>query len=114
MDVPLRRRIRGCVWWPAVIASLGLVLVITRLAERSFVRSMDETGFITRGGKRFAWAQVTGIRREQTTLNGQLASDALRLSSPRGTAFLPLSRTDEPAKLWEYALQHLPASVGRG
>lgn len=114
MDVPLRRTVRGCMWWPVAIVTLGLVPLITRMAERGFVRSMDDTGFVTRGGKQFAWAEVTKIRREQTTLNGRLANDMLRLTTPRGSAFLPLFRTDEPAKVWDYAISHLPASVGRG
>ena len=114
MDVPLRRTIRGCAWWPMVIASFGLVLLITRLAERRFVARMDDTGFVTRGGTSFTWAEVTAVRREQITLNGTLTNDMLRVTTPRGTAYVPLSRTDEPARVWEYALGHLPASVGAG
>lgn len=114
MEVPLRRTASGCLWWPAVIVSFGLVALITRLAERTYVRRMDDTGFVTRGGKIVPWAEVTGVRREQTLLNGRLANDSLRLSSARGDALLPLFRTDNPAAVLDYALRHLPASAARG
>jgi len=113
MDVPLRRTVNGCLWWPAVIVSFGLVPLITRAAERGYVRHMDESGFQTRGGKHFGWTEVTGIRREQTMLNGRLANDSLRLTTARGAALLPLFRTDNPAAVLGYALQHLPESVTR-
>lgn len=114
MDVPLHRATSGCLWWPAVIASFGLVLLITKMVERSFVARMDDDGFTTRGGKRIAWREVTSVRRVQTLLNGRLASDALRLTSARGSVSLPLSRTDNPAAVYDYAISRLPASVQAG
>lgn len=111
MDVPLRRTVNGCVWWPAVVASLGVAYVLTKRAERAFIARMDDTGFTTRGGKQVAWHEVTAVRREQTTLNGRLANDSLRLTTAQGTAFLPLFRTDHPAAVYDYAVQRLPAFV---
>lgn len=114
LDVPLRRTVNGCIWWPSVVATLGLVLLITRRAEGRFVAHMDDAGFVTRGGRRYSWADVTAIRREQATINGRLANDMLRLTTAHGTAYLPLFRTDEPAKVWDYAMARLPASVKAG
>ena len=114
MDVPLRRTVPGCLWWPVVVITLGLVLVITRIPERRFVRRMDDNGFITRGGASFAWTEVTEVRREQAFVNDKLANEDLRITTSRGTAYLPLTRTDNPSAVMEYALRHLPPSVARG
>ena len=111
MDVPLRRTVNGCVWWPSVIASFGLAYVLTKRAERSYIARMDDNGFTTRGGKQVAWQEVTGVRREKTTLNGQLANDNLRLETARGTVFLPLFRTDNPVAVYDYAVRRLPAAI---
>jgi hypothetical protein len=114
MDVPLRRTVRGCVWWPSVIASLGVAYLLAKLSERAYIARMDDNGFTTRGGKQVAWHEVTAVRREQTTLNGQLANDSLRLKTERGTVYLPLFRTDDPQAVYDYAVRRLPTSVKIG
>ena len=108
MEVTLRRApfgvLRGCLG----IVTLGLIPWMLRRQEGRFIARMDESGFQTRGGKRVAWTEVTGIRRVQGTMDGKVLSDELQLSTTRGAVSLPLWRAEDPAGVRDYALRHLP------
>jgi len=96
--------LRGCLG----IVTLGLIPWMLRRQEDRFIARMDDTGFVTRGGKQIAWTDVTRVRRVQGTMNGNVLSDELQLSTPRGTVSLPLWRAEDPVAIRAYALQRLP------
>jgi len=114
VEVTLRPAPMGCLRLGLGIISLGLIPWMLRSRERHFIGRMDDAGFETRGGKRIAWTEVTGVRRVQGTMNGAVLSDELLLSTRKGTVSLPLWRAEQPAAVREYALRRLPGGMEVG
>jgi hypothetical protein len=108
MDVTLRPApfgvMRGCLG----IMTLGLIPWMFRRMENRFIARMDETGFETRGGKRFAWTEVKSVRRVQGKMNGNVLSDELHVETTRGTLSLPMWRAENAAAAREYLMRQLP------
>jgi hypothetical protein len=108
VDIVLRPAPLGCLRLGLGIMSLGLIPLLLRQREGHFIGRMDEAGFLTRGGKRIAWTEVTGARRVQGTLNGAVMSDEVLISTKRGEVSLPVWRAENPAAVVDYAMRHLP------
>ena len=58
MDIDLRPPMNGCLLALVTVMTLGLYPLLRKMGEGHFIRRMDEAGFETRGGKRFAWSEV--------------------------------------------------------
>jgi hypothetical protein len=114
MEVRIRRGARGCVYWPVVIMTFGLAAVLLPLGERHFIKEMDETGVLTRGGKRIAWNEFTSVERWQRKKGSFVISDEYLLKSPRGSVSLPTWRTEHAQEAVNYLFQHLPPHLVQG
>src|SRR5215470_11119327 len=116
MEVILRRQPAGCVYWPLVIMTFGMVAVLISRGERHFIRKMDETGVWTRGGKRVGWSEFTRIERVRGAMRlphvGKVdLSDEFMLSSPQGRVSLPFWRVENAREASEYFFRHLPPNL---
>lgn len=112
IEVQLRPGVGGCVRYPLGCLTLGLFPVLTRYAERHFIRRMDETGVETRGGKRIGWNEFTRMQRVATTMGGGgYLSDEYQLHSPRGRVSLPMWRAENGQEALNFALARLPSTV---
>lgn len=112
MDVQLRAPLGGCVMALVTVMTLGLYPLLRRLGERHFIRRMDDTGVVTRGGKRVAWDAFTGIRQVTTTMTGDGSlSNEYVLKSKQGTVSLPLWRAANAQEAGDYLLRRLPAEL---
>ncbi len=114
MDVILRPPFHGCLIALISVVTWGVYPLVRRLAERHFIRRMDEAGFETRSGRRVAWGEVTGIRRVVATMKGVQLSDEYVLRTRKGKASLPLWRIENAAAARDYLLRRLPPGVAVG
>jgi hypothetical protein len=51
----------GCVLALVTVLTLGLYPLLRKMGEGHFIKRMDETGFETRAGQRFAWSDVRRV-----------------------------------------------------
>ena len=109
VEVQLRPGVHGCIFWPLAILSLGLVPLAMRLGERHFIARMDEAGFETRGGTRFAWSDVERVQRTVGKVQGVQMSDELIVYTKRGRASLPSWRIVNGEDALSYFLAHAPS-----
>jgi hypothetical protein len=94
------------------ILTLGLYAVLRRSGERHFIRRMDDTGVVTRGGRRIAWSEFTDITHMTGNMGGDgMLSDEYLLKSPRGRVSLPLWRAVNADAARDYLLQRLPRNL---
>jgi len=118
MEVHLRREPSGCIYWPLTLMTFGLFAVLKTMGERHFIRQMDETGVLTRGGTRINWNEFTSIERWQSKMTRSAAaaplSDEYLLKSSRGKVSLPLWRAENAQEARDYLFQHLPPSLLQG
>ena len=114
MEITLRPAPMGCLRAVLGILTLGLIPWMLRRTEGRFIRRMDDAGFETRDGRRIAWAEVTRVERAQGRMNGNVLSDELQLTTPKGTVSVPLWRAENAAAAGDYALRHIPAATPRG
>ena len=111
VEVQLRRSVHGCIYWPLVLMSFGVIALVLPLAERHFIRRMDASGVETRAGKRIAWNEFTEARRVVATMGGAELVNEILLKSPKGQVSLPLWRTVNAREALDYAMQHLPRGL---
>jgi hypothetical protein len=117
VEVQLRPGAPGCLRYPVSVLTLGLYPLMARLAERKFIRRMDEQGVETRGGQRIAWNEFTRIRRVRSGYGTPGSrptatwSDEFILGSPRGKVSLPTWRTVNAKEAVDYALARLPRTI---
>jgi len=111
MEVRLRGQLMGCIYWPLAIMSFGLVPLLISMGERHFIRRMDPGGVWTRGGKRIAWNEFTGIVQSRGTMEGVVLSNEYLLKSPRGQVSLPAWRAENAKEAAAYMFQYLPPGL---
>jgi len=111
MDVRLRQQPSGCIYWPLTLMTLGLFALLKSMGERHFIRQMDETGVLTRGGRRIAWNEFTSIERWQGKMKRNVLSDEYLLKSPKGKVSLPTWRAENAQEAKDYLFQHLPPGL---
>lgn len=111
MEVELKPGVPGCVFLPLAVISLGLVPLAMRLGERHFIARMDDDGFVTRGGTRIAWREVTGVQRVVGKVKGVALSDEFQLRTARGKASLPVWRARNGEEAMNYLLARLPGEL---
>ena len=109
VEVQLRPGVHGCIFWPLAILSFGLVPLAMRLGERHFIARMDEQGFETRGGARFAWSDVQRVQRTVGKVQGVQMSDELIVFTGKGRASLPSWRISNGEESLAYFLAHAPS-----
>jgi hypothetical protein len=104
----------GCLFAFFALMTLGTVPLLLRMGEWHFIRRMDDAGLETRGGRRIAWSDVTGIRRVIGTMNGAQIANEIIVRASRRKASLMLSRCINGAEAEAYLLGHVPPNVGAG
>lgn len=108
MEVRLTPPMAGCLYWPLVLCSFGMVALAVNLGERHFIRHMDAAGVTTRGGKRIAWNEFTAVERLRRKMNGSIVSDEFLMKSTKGKVSLPTWRAINAKEAQDFLLQHLP------
>lgn len=111
MDVTLRPPMHGCLIALISVWTLGLYPLLRRMGERHFVRRMDDTGVVTRGGRQIRWEDLTSVRHAVTQVKGFKTSEEYLLEAPKGKASLPVWRTANPGELRDYMLKRLPPGI---
>jgi hypothetical protein len=111
MEVRLRRQPGGCVYWPLTLMTFCLFALLKSMGERHFIKQMDEEGVWTRGGRRIAWNEFTGIVRSQGVMEETVLSDEYLLKSKKGKVSLPAWRTENAKECKDYLFQHLPPAL---
>ena len=91
--------------------TLGVFPLLVSLGERHFIRQMDEAGVVTRGGRRIAWNEFTGIVQSKGQMNSTVLSDEYLLKSSKGKASLPTWRAENAAEAKAFLFQHLPPTL---
>ena len=102
----------GCLLALVTVLTLGLYPLLRKMGEGHFIKRMDEAGFETRAGRRFAWSDVRRVQRNVGKVQGVALSDELLLFTDRGRASLPTWRTDNAEAAVEYLLRHAPRNEG--
>ena len=110
MEIDLRPPMNGCLLALVTVLTLGLYPLLRRMGEGHFIRRMDETGFETRAGKRFAWNDVRRVQRTLGKVQGVALSDELVLFTDQGRASLPTWRAGNAEGAVDYLLRHAPRS----
>jgi len=108
MDVDFKPPMNGCLMALVTVLTLGLYPLLRRMGEQHFIRRMDEEGFETRGGARFAWSEVRRVQRTVGKVQGVALSDELILFTDRGRASLPTWRAANAEAAVDYLLRHAP------
>ena len=111
MEVRLRRHPGGCIFWPLTIMTFGLFPLLKNWGERHFIQQMDDTGVVTRGGRKIAWNEFTSIVRWQNKMSGAVMSDEYILKSPKGKVSLPTWRALNAQEAREYLFQRVPPAI---
>ena len=111
IEVSLKRQPAGCIYWPLTVMTLGVFPLLVAMGERHFIRRMDETGLVTRGGRLIAWNEVTSIVQWKGKVEGVELSNEYILKSPKGRASLPTWRTENGAAAKAFLFQHLPSRL---
>jgi hypothetical protein len=91
--------------------TFGLFAVLKSMGERHFIKLMDAEGVLTRGGRRIAWNEFTGIVRSKGVMDETVLSDEYLLKSPKGKVSLPAWRTENAKECRDYLFQHLPPAL---
>ena len=110
MEIDLRPPMHGCLLALVTVMTLGLYPLLRKMGEGHFIRRMDEAGFETPGGKRFAWSEVRRVQRMVGKVQGVALSDELILFTDRGRASLPAWRAANAEAAVDYLLRHAPRS----
>jgi len=108
MEVDLRPGVHGCIYWPLAVMSLGLIPLVMRMGERHFIARMDEHGFETRGGARYAWSDIARVQRTVGKVQGVKMSDELLVFTGKGRVSLPSRRIVNGEEATSYFLAHAP------
>ena len=108
MEVDLRPPMGGCMMVFIAVATFGVYPLLRRLIERRFVRTMDDEGFVTRGGQRVPWSEITRITHVSREMDGRVMSDEYDVRSPQGRTCLPMSRTSNVREVLDYFIQRVP------
>ncbi len=86
----------------------GLFGLLARTSDRT-ITQLDETGFSTAGGRRFAWGDIEMIDRTIYTLFGADGFQTVHLRTRQGAYLtLPLAKAGNARELLEYFLRHAP------
>jgi hypothetical protein len=108
MEIDLKPPMHGCLLALVTVLTLGLYPLLRKMGEGHFIKRMDESGFETRAGKRFAWSEVRRIQRHVGKVRGVSLSDELILFTDRGRASLPTWRAGNPEAAAQYLLSRAP------
>ena len=108
MEIDLKPPMNGCLMALVTVMTLGLYPLLRRMGEKHFIRRMDEAGFETRDGRRFAWSDVRRVQRTVGKVQGVALSDELILFTDRGRASLPAWRAGNAEAAVDYLLRHAP------
>jgi hypothetical protein len=93
----------------------GVFSLLARRADRSKVTRMDEAGFATMNGVRYAWSDIASIDRTAYTVFGADAFETVRLRVRQGGLLtLPLSEAKNGSELLAYLLEHAPRAPSDG
>ena len=93
----------------------GIFSVMARRADRSKVVRMDDTGFETMAGSRFAWGDIASVDRTAYTVFGAQAFETVRLRVRQGEWLtLPLAEAKNAAALLAFFLEHAPRKPADG
>ena len=111
MEIELQPPMNGCLLALVTVLTFGLYPLLRKMGEGHFIARMDEGGFETRAGKRFAWSDVRRIQRTIGKVRGVALSDELILVTDRGRASLPTWRAGNAEAAAEYLLRHLPPTA---
>jgi hypothetical protein len=101
----------GCMMAFVSVITLGTYPLLRPLMERHFIASMDDAGFETRAGKRFAWADVEQIKHLVGEVKGARVSDEYGVWTSKGRSTLPVWRATQPKEVLDYLIQHAPQSA---
>ena len=111
MEVTIRPPLGGCMMVFAAVMSLGLYPLLRPRMERHFIARMDDTGFETRAGKRFAWQDVELIRHVVNEVKGARVSDEYLVWTSKGRSSLPVWRATHPNEALDYLIQRAPQAA---
>jgi hypothetical protein len=111
MEVTLRPPLGGCMMVFASVMSLGIYPLLRPLMERHFIARMDDEGFETRAGKRYAWADVERIKHVIQEVKGSKVSDEYLVWTSKDRTTLPVWRATQPTEALDYLIQRAPQAA---
>ena len=100
----------GCLWLLLAVCTLGVAPLIIWLKERNWPRRVDEQGLVTRGGRRIAWGEFTGMQKVYTRVQYARVG-RYGLYSPQGTVALVTYRLVDGAQVLDYIWRRLPEAA---
>ncbi len=107
--------ISGCLQVFLGIMTLGVAPLLAWLNQRSWPKTVDEQGLITRGGKRIAWNEFTRATKVVTRIGrSSTATKHFELKSPKGRVVVAPYRLENGGKVLEYVWQRLPEKAIAG
>lgn len=102
--------LNGCINVMLSVLTLGVFPLGYYIQTRSWPKSVDEQGLMTRGGKRIAWNEFTKMTRVLTRVTRGSSSTVERfeLLSPKGKVVIVVYRLVDGQAVFDFITQHLP------
>jgi hypothetical protein len=97
----------GCLNVFLGVVTLGVAPLSKVIVERSWPKTLDEQGVVTRGGKRIAWNEFTKVVKVITHMR-TITTERYELRSPKGKVTIVPYRLVDGQAVWQYAQKHLP------
>ena len=89
------------------VCTLGIAPLAIRMKEKHWPKSVDESGLITRGGKRYAWGDFTKVLKVITNVSGTV-TERYDLRASSGTVGIFPGRIQNAQQVMDYIWRRLP------
>ncbi|MBK8794105.1 MAG: hypothetical protein IPN59_13505 [Holophaga sp.] len=104
--------LNGCMQVFLAVMTLGVAPLMVWLNERSWPKSVDEQGLLTRGGVKIPWSDFSKITRVVTRIgNTSSTTEHFELVHPKGKVVVTVYRLENGQKILDYIWQRLPAAA---
>jgi hypothetical protein len=104
----------GCFNIILSVLTLGVYPLAAWINARSWPKSVDEAGLVSRGGRRIAWNEFTGIKKVITQIGrGGGTTEHYELKYPKGKIVVAAYRLVDGDRLLDYIWQRLPDQAKR-
>lgn len=108
MEVKIKP-IPGCMNIVLAILTLGIYPLAGWITTRSWPKSVDEQGLVTRGGARIAWNEFTKVTKVITKVGGSGPGVVhYELSHAKGKVVVADYRLENGEQVFNYVWNHLP------
>lgn len=106
MEVKIKP-LSGCLMVFLWVFTWGVAPLIIWFGQRSWPKSVDEQGLVTRKGTRIEWGEFTRFKKVVTYMRGGQV-EHFELKSPKGKVIVVVYRLVNGDQVLDYIWQHLP------